>query len=211
MKKILATICLLVLSFGSLAFTQDSTATDTTRIFVENDSIDLVLDSDKERLVKEAEVVYIKESLILDIDGDKIGDAIITEDNELFFTFIKADMQKINDTYRIVALMEQVIEKYGLENSSYIEIIDNLENKLVEYEGKIEVLEGKNMDKDEEVSQLYEIIDRYKEAEAKQDEIDANNKEQISNLEKENKKLKLFSKGGAIGTIGFIVMIIIFL
>ena len=202
-----------MISFSSLAITQvsDTTRNDSNTIIVGSDSINLVLNDDTERLVKEAEVMYIKETLILDIDGDKVGDAMITEDGELYFTFTKSDMQNINNTYRIVELMEKVIEKYGLENSSYIQIIDNLENKLVEYENKIEVLEGKSGDKDQEISQLYKIIEKYKESEAKQGEIDANKDKQISNLEKENKKLKLFSKGGALGTIGFVVMIIIFL
>lgn len=131
--------------------------------------------------------------LYLDDLEDNTGDVIIYG-NEVKFLFTIEQVQKINNNYRLLELMEDVIEKYGIEKDFSIDIVSSLNSEISILNEKIEIKDGQLADRGTMIQSLNKTIKDYEMKDKITEQLLNNNEKQISNLKKENKKLKTFNK-----------------
>ena len=163
----------------------------------------------KDKLINESHQIDTVDALVLYIDTSmKNGEAILYN-NEVRFIFTYEEVQKINSTYRLVELMNNVIDKFDTEKDYSINIINGLNDEITLLNEKLNIKDKKIENGSKQIDELLAIIDVQEEKDQKQEELLDNNELQIKNLKKENKKLNFISKLTGGSTLILIVAIII--
>jgi hypothetical protein len=166
----------------------------------------------KERLVDGAHRSDTVQAFVLYLDSNNTsGGEVIMFKDEVRFMFTYEEVQKINSTYRLVEIMNEVIEKYGTEKDFSINIIAGLNEEITLMDDKLKIKDGKLANCDKLNKKLESIIKTHEEKDIKNEELLSNNKDQIKNLKKDNKKLKFISKLTGGSTIVLIVVLVILL
>lgn len=165
------------------------------------------VDSLKKELINAAYKKDTVKAIVLYLDENLSGGEVVIFNNEVRFIFTYEEVQKINSTYRLVEIMNDVIEKYGTENDFSINIIDGLNNEISIMDDKLQIKDGRLANQDELIRELTDIITLHEDKDSLNVELLSNRCDQIKNLKKENKKLKIFGKIGAVVGIAVIVVL----
>ena len=185
-------ILILSIFFFTLnSFGQDTNLTEEQVYFIENsDRVDTI----------EAYVTYV---------GNDEEPMVVIYGDDVRVLFTLEQTQKINNQYRMVELLEEVISKYGLESDIDVGIINSMESEIYLLRDQLKISESRIENKDMIISSLEKTIVKMEEQNSINDEINRNLEEQRDNWEKEAKKQKrqkiFVAIGGGILTILMLV------
>ena len=141
--------------------------------------------------------------------GDTTEPTVILYNDRVRVLFTVEQVQDINNNYRMIELMEEVIAKYGIEDSVDIGIVSSLEKEIYVLNDKVDILNGRILDKDNTISKLETALEKLEEKDSKSDEVISGKDSEIEVLEKEVRKQKIQKKAISIGALAIIVLIVL--
>lgn len=184
-------ILLSIFFFTLSSFGQDTNLTEEQVYFIENsDRVDTV----------EAYVTYV---------GGEEEPMVVIYGDDVRVLFTLEQTQKINNQYRMVELLEEVISKYGLESDIDVGIINSMEEEIYLLRDQLKISESRIENKDMIISSLEKTIAKMEEQNRVNEEINKNLEEQRDNWEKEAKKQKRQKIFVAIGGGILVVLVLI--
>jgi predicted RNase H-like nuclease (RuvC/YqgF family) len=130
----------------------------------------------------QAEIIYM---------GDTLNPTIINFEGQSRVLFTIDEVKDINKTYRLVEILEEVVEKYGIENDFDVGLINSLENEITILERKIEVKNNRLSNQENTIMELANTIENIKKQNSKKDEIISNKDSEIDNLKDDLRKQKI--------------------
>ena len=170
MKKLIVIISILFTSI--LGLSQDTNLTKEQLNYIDHSSkIDTV----------EAYITYV---------GNDDEPLVVIYGDEVRVLFTLEQVQKINNQYRMVELLENVIDKYGLETDIDVGVINSMEEEIFLLNEKLKIVESRIENKDMVIKSLEETIRLMEEKDANNALIHENLEEQSERWEKEAKKQK---------------------
>lgn len=164
--------------------------------------------SEKYYFIEKADKIDTVESIIVYVGGLEEPSIVMYGDQvRVLFTF--EQVQKMNNKYRMVELLEEVIKKYGIESNIDVGIVNSLENEIYLLQGKVEILNGRIEGKDITIAKLELVIATLEKKSVVSDEASKKADAIIAKKDKEIKKLKKHKVFIAIGSGILIVLIVL--
>jgi len=164
------------------------------RSFLEDVGINLLendnLTDQQKRFVEKATNVIKKETyhLVLEEDGIEVDVIIFGDKTRVLMSM--DDIQKINNKYRMTEILEDLVNKYNIENELNLTIVESLTNEVILLNEKVSLLNDELKNKDKIISKLEEIIEELKGSNEILSEINGLQADEIKSQRKEIKKQK---------------------
>ena len=170
------------------------------------------LTEDQFNVLNNSDSVYIKESLFVNIEGDGVSATVLIQGSEAMVLMSMDDVLKVNQTYRLVDLLEEVIEKYNVENEFNFSIISSLNQEITMLSQRVEILNNSVANKDVIIFNLEKTIEELRKANNKYGELNQTLEEEVEFQKSEVKRFKEqrnWVAGGSLATIIVIILLVL--
>lgn len=159
---------------------------DVTNNLLDNDN----LTKQQKKFVKNAKKVMEKKTYHLTLEQDGIEVEVVIFDDKARVLMSMEDIQKINNTYRMTEILEELVDKYNIENELNLTIIQSLTNEVVLLNEKITLLNDELQNKDQIISTLEATVAELRESNDILTEVNGLQAETIKTQKKEIRKQK---------------------
>lgn len=154
--------------------------------------------------------IHKREVYFLEIGGDSIVSDVIIYGNETKILITMDDILKINQTYRLVDILEKLVDKYSIENEFNFTIVSSLNQEISMLSQKVTILNNSISNKDRIISNLESTIEELKVSNSKCEDINQTLGEEVEFQKDQVKKYKGQRNWVAAGS-GIILILIVLL
>ena len=144
----------------------------------------------QQNLINRSESIEKKSVHLLRLDDDGIEVNIIFIGDETLVLMTLDDISTMNNTLRMVEILEELVDKYSIENGFNLSVFDSLNKELTLLNERVSILNGDLKNKDKIISTLKEVIVELKESNSKLKEAHLEQKELLNIKDNEIKKQK---------------------
>tara|TARA_R110000772_G_scaffold2410_1_gene8332 strand:- start:48634 stop:49407 length:774 start_codon:yes stop_codon:yes gene_type:complete len=146
--------------------------------------------------------------LLLEEDGIEV-DIVMSGDITRIMMSVE-DIEKINNKYRMAEILEELVQKYNIENELNLTIVESLTNEVILLNEKVLLLNDELKNKDQIISTLEGVITELKESNSILTDVNVKQADVIKLKDKEIRRQKRQKTFIAIGS-GVVITLLLLL